>query len=322
MLYVPVLVKFDFLGKDSVEWKKEVEFPQFVINVLQELIRKAKERKEEKAQIFDRIGSRHVNDFLGAIVDGLTAKVFRTFHATTTVSKSLEEADISESDPEYAKKEAAVMANREAAIICNHMKQEPKNWDNRMQTFRERKGKADERIEKAKENQNDREKRLVEAKAVLQEKKEKEKEQSDLLSSLKEQYNTLKEKSDFEDEKAQEAHTKEIALLKKKIDSQKKRVDQAKRSVESATKKVENAKNSFGTAKERVYKAKEAYNKVESQQRIAKNTKVWNLGTSLKSYIDPRVYYNWGKEVDYDWRNYYSSALQKKFSWVEREDEE
>ena len=48
-----------------------------------------------------------------------------------------------------------------------------------------------------------------------------------------------------------------------------------------------------------------------------KETKEYNLGTSLKSYIDPRIYYSWGRRIEYDWKLYYPKALQKKFSWVE-----
>jgi hypothetical protein len=41
----------------------------------------------------------------------------------------------------------------------------------------------------------------------------------------------------------------------------------------------------------------------------------------MKSYVDPRIYYNWSKKVDYDWRKYYSKTLQSKFSWVEPEEQ-
>jgi len=37
----------------------------------------------------------------------------------------------------------------------------------------------------------------------------------------------------------------------------------------------------------------------------------------LKSYIDPRIYYSWGKSIDFDWKLYYPKTFQKKFSWVE-----
>jgi DNA topoisomerase-1 len=49
-----------------------------------------------------------------------------------------------------------------------------------------------------------------------------------------------------------------------------------------------------------------------------RETKDYNLRTSLKSYIDPRIYYKWGRKVDFDWKLYYPKALRKKFSWVER----
>jgi len=51
--------------------------------------------------------------------------------------------------------------------------------------------------------------------------------------------------------------------------------------------------------------------------KIMKATKNYNLRTSLKSYIDPRIYYEWGKRVEYDWKLYYPKTLQSKFSWVE-----
>ncbi|MEM2915380.1 MAG: hypothetical protein QXH91_08305 [Candidatus Bathyarchaeia archaeon] len=64
-------------------------------------------------------------------------------------------------------------------------------------------------------------------------------------------------------------------------------------------------------------KSKEAIEELKLKIQIAKKTKDYNLRTSLKSYIDPRVYYNWGLKVDYDWKLYYPKTLQKKFSWVE-----
>jgi DNA topoisomerase-1 len=50
---------------------------------------------------------------------------------------------------------------------------------------------------------------------------------------------------------------------------------------------------------------------------LKKATRDYNLNTSLKSYIDPRVYFDWGRKVDFDWKNYYSKTLQRKFQWVE-----
>ncbi len=62
-----------------------------------------------------------------------------------------------------------------------------------------------------------------------------------------------------------------------------------------------------------------AVDKLKLQIETQKETRDYNLGTSLKSYIDPRIYYEWGRGIDYDWKLYYPKALQRKFSWVETE---
>ncbi|HSR31901.1 MAG TPA: hypothetical protein VLY63_15155, partial [Anaerolineae bacterium] len=60
--------------------------------------------------------------------------------------------------------------------------------------------------------------------------------------------------------------------------------------------------------------------KIKAQASIAAKKRTWNLGTSLKSYIDPRVYYEWGQQVDYDvLERYYPKALRRKFAWVRNE---
>ncbi len=63
----------------------------------------------------------------------------------------------------------------------------------------------------------------------------------------------------------------------------------------------------------------EAIRKLELKIEEVKATRDYNLRTSLKSYIDPRVYFDWGRKVGYDWKLYYPKVLQKKFSWLETE---
>jgi DNA topoisomerase-1 len=48
-----------------------------------------------------------------------------------------------------------------------------------------------------------------------------------------------------------------------------------------------------------------------------KLSKTWNLGTSLKNYIDPRVSVKFCRKVNYDWKNYYPKTLVTKFAWAE-----
>jgi len=49
---------------------------------------------------------------------------------------------------------------------------------------------------------------------------------------------------------------------------------------------------------------------------LTKRTKEYNLGTSLKSYIDPRVYMKWARSTDFDLNKFYPKALRNKFSWA------
>jgi DNA topoisomerase-1 len=49
---------------------------------------------------------------------------------------------------------------------------------------------------------------------------------------------------------------------------------------------------------------------------LAKLTKEYNLGTSLKSYIDPTAYVKWAKKVKFDIEKFYPKTLRSKFSWA------
>jgi len=50
--------------------------------------------------------------------------------------------------------------------------------------------------------------------------------------------------------------------------------------------------------------------------KLTRLTKEYNLGTSLKSYIDPTAYVQWAQKVDFDLEKFYPATLRKKFSWA------
>ncbi|MHB1295771.1 MAG: DNA topoisomerase I, partial [Anaerolineae bacterium] len=85
------VVAFHFLGKDSVEWNKELRPPEVVLRNLKELEREARPSRNgegsgrDKPQLFPGVSSHTVNVYLSSIQRGLTAKVFRTHHATAAV---------------------------------------------------------------------------------------------------------------------------------------------------------------------------------------------------------------------------------------------
>ena len=68
-------------------------------------------------------------------------------------------------------------------------------------------------------------------------------------------------------------------------------------------------------------KQKERVEKLRLQLDLTEKTRDYNLGTSLRNYIDPRIFKSWTDEVTADWEKLYTAALQKKFLWVKSENE-
>ena len=248
-------IKFDFLGKDSVRWQETVPAighdKQFHDN-LKELVTK----KKDSDEIFDDITSRHVNQYYSSVVEGLTAKVFRTYLASSVVSKYLREHDNVKKSSASEKLYHAKLANLEAAIMCNHKRTIP-----------------------------------ITFKKTLQKK-------VDTLKTV---------------EKAAPWKKKEEAL--KKAESAKPKTDAQK---EKQNERIKKAKIQIRKTKQ---KHKERVEKLTLQVDLTKKTKDYNLGTSLRNYIDPRIFKSWTDDVGAEWEKLYTTALQKKFLWVKSENE-
>jgi DNA topoisomerase-1 len=272
--------EFRFLGKDSVEWHKTISLPRVVHENLQELINNARPSNSnsgngDKPQIFPLISSRNVNQFLSDVLPGLTAKVFRTYHATETVRRQLEEAEVSAGDPEYKKWEAISMANLAAAELCNHTKQASASWPRRLKRMQEREEKYAARVEQ-------RETQLCERRADL------------------------------------EALPQEAVEKLASCTTEKRR----QRTELSFQKKIERAQRRVQVAESQHRKAGRSLGKLRTQMAVNSEKREWNLNTSLKSYIDPRIPYDWGQGVDYDvLERYYPKTLRRKFAWVRNSDD-
>jgi DNA topoisomerase-1 len=213
------VVEFDFLGKDCVRWQKTLE-AKGRDRVVFENLEKFTAGKKPDALIFSDVTSRTVNEFFGSVLKGLTAKVFRTYLATEVVRRYLSSLDKGVvKDSEHVKLYQAKMANLQAAIMCNHKRAIPKNFEESL---------------KAKK---------------------------DLLEQIK----TQGPKTD------------------------------------KATERL-----------------KARQEKLKLQLELAIQTRDYNLGTSLRNYIDARVYRAWCKHVGLDWTKLYTKTLQRKFMWTDR----
>jgi DNA topoisomerase-1 len=61
----------------------------------------------------------------------------------------------------------------------------------------------------------------------------------------------------------------------------------------------------------------EKIERLQMQVTLQRETRDYNLGTSLRNYIDPRIMKAWLNYVELDWTRIYTSTLQRKFKWVE-----
>ena len=205
-------VRFKFLGKDSVLWEKKIVNPppEFLKN-LKYFIEHSK-----TGQIFEGINSRAVNRFLSKAVPGLTAKVFRTYHATLTFYTYLNNV-INEIDDEEEALFHVKVANLITAMRLNHKRTPPANF----------KESLDKKIKKLYE----------------------------LLFKPK--------------KKLSDAYMKRIR-------------------------------------------------KAEVQVQVQQMIKDYNLNTSLKNYIDPRVALAWSRAVGLPIDKIYSASLRRKFKWANK----
>jgi DNA topoisomerase-1 len=123
----PDIIHFDFLGKDSVRWVKEVQAPPQVIRNIKEYM-----NDKSKEYLFQGIDSKKVSRFLSEKMPKLTAKVFRTWRCTKTVKEELDKSGITREDPDYKKNFAAKMANFKVAEVANHKKKISPTFDERL----------------------------------------------------------------------------------------------------------------------------------------------------------------------------------------------
>jgi DNA topoisomerase-1 len=246
-------IEFDFLGKDSVRWQETVK-AEGNDKQFQENLKKLIQNKKPKDEIFEDITSRHVNAYYSSIVNGLTAKVFRTYLATTVVKNYLKEHDNMKGKTPNEKLYHAKLANLEAAIMCNHKRTIPKTFEEALQNKRE----------------------------------------------------TLKNINKEQPWKKTLEALKKAEALEEKTDTQKK----------IKAKKIKALNEQIKRQKE---KHRERTEKLQLQIDLSEKTKDYNLGTSLRNYIDPRIFKAWTDEVGVEWEKLYTSALQKKFLWVQNE---
>lgn len=195
----PSTIVLDFLGKDSMRFYNEVE----VLPAVYECLQKFAKGKKPGDQLFDSVNPSILNDHLKTFMDGLSAKVFRTYNASVTLQRELE------GTPEDGTVEEKVAfynrANKQVALLCNHKRTVPAKFADGLK-------KLDDEIASIKTEVED----LKAHRKLIKEGKKPLKREKDSEGEEKPAFPTDLERVDAHLEKLQERlHKKEIARTDK-----------------------------------------------------------------------------------------------------------
>ncbi|KAF4977260.1 hypothetical protein FZEAL_6200 [Fusarium zealandicum] len=326
----PNKVTFDFLGKDSIPYR-ETTFvdPQVFKNL--KLFKKAPKTKGD--DLFDRLNTSQLNKHLNSYMQGLTAKVFRTYNASWTMSELLKKlGDDPRSRGTVAEKVKLYNdCNREVAILCNHKRTVGAGHEQQM-------AKLGDRIKGLRYQQWRTKKMILDIDSTQKKKKgaawfeldeeldqEWVKEHQQFL--IEEQRTKITKKFEKDNEKLKA--NKEKVMPEKELKERLQAVKEleAKFKKENKTNKVE--AEGRGPTVDKFVKAIEKLDEriktLELQALDRDGNKEVALGTSKINYIDPRLTVVFSKKFDVPIEKFFSKTLRDKFKWaiksVEDEDD-
>ncbi|KAI1865485.1 uncharacterized protein JN550_008242 [Neoarthrinium moseri] len=322
----PDTVIFDFLGKDSIRYYDEVKVERQVFKNLK-LFKKAP--KGEGDDIFDRLNTSQLNKHLSSYMPGLTAKVFRTYNASYTMSRLLKDlkfppnATLADKMYEYTK------ANREVAILCNHKRTVTASHEATMEKMGDRINAIKFNIWRTKQmildiDPKQKKKKGAEYFQLPEDMASEEWIQKHINFIVEEERKRITKK--FENDNKKLAANKEKQLPEKELKDRLKAADDLakQRKKEWKSKKVE-AEGKGPTVEkieEKVKKLEQSLNAAELKQQNQDENKEVALGTSKINYIDPRLSVVFCKKFGVAINKVFSKTLENKFQWAIKSVEE
>ncbi|RKP25788.1 DNA topoisomerase I [Syncephalis pseudoplumigaleata] len=314
-LVPPNRVCFDFLGKDSIRYYREVEVDTQVWKNLKSF--KASPKKSGDP-LFDQLTTATLNRHLSSLMPGLTAKVFRTYNASHTFEKELEKTPRNTSVAE--KVLAYNRANREVAVLCNHQRAVPKRHDdqmlrvsNKIKAIKYLRWRAKRELLQLNPKVKKSNPKLVAPESDLEEEWCIEYEDS----LIKKEY----EKANLKVEKLKEKVKSEggpaptdgaVQAILDKAKEYEERVLSERKSGQLEVKRAvteEKLKEAIAKLSERIVAAK-------SEMIDKDENKATALSTSKINYIDPRITAAWCRAHDVPLTKMFNATLRDKFRWA------
>lgn len=269
----PCTVIFDFLGKDSIRYFNSVQVEKSVFDNLKLFCR----GKRPEEEVFHRLTVTGLNDHLKSLMDGLSAKVFRTFNASITLDDLLQSTpnrgDVNDKLVFYNQQ------NKEVAILCNHQRALPKQHEAQME-------KMDKRTS---ETQN-------------------------WLNELMKGRKTLLKKDDPSATVELEQWVREKPVFTDSMDD-KARAAERKRAAEAPLIKVLRQKK-LAQVDSAIKQVKQRLAKLKADMQVKEDLKTVALGTSKINYLDPRITVAWCKKHEVPIERIFAKTLLTKFAWA------
>ncbi|KAA8643532.1 DNA topoisomerase 1 [Aspergillus tanneri] len=302
---------------DSIRFYDEVEVDAQVFKNLK-IFKKAP--KKEGDEIFDRLTTSALNKHLSGYMQGLTAKVFRTYNASHTMSTLLKDMKATGTNTEKVK--AYNDANRRVAILCNHKRTVAASHAGQMEKMSERiKGLRYQKW-RLKQQILDLEPNLKKKKGAkyfeLDEDIDQEwiKEHQAFLVEEQRQKITKKFEKDNEkllaegekEMKASELESR-LEVVKEMEKKYKKENKTGKVEAEGKSPSVDKLENAIGKLDQRI-------ENMELQAQDKEDNKEVALGTSKINYIDPRLTVVFSKKFSVPMEKFFSKSLREKFEWA------
>ena len=130
-------IKLDFLGKDSIRYINKVKIDQNVYKNIEEFLK----GKKKNENIFDKINTSLLNDYLKTMDENLTAKVFRTYNASNVFQNEINIINDKFDNIKDKENQLNIIldmynrANLKVATLCNHQKNVSKSFNESIENF-------------------------------------------------------------------------------------------------------------------------------------------------------------------------------------------
>ncbi|KAJ4316924.1 DNA topoisomerase 1 [Neodidymelliopsis sp. IMI 364377] len=313
----PNTVIFDFLGKDSIRFYDEVEVDAQVFKNLKIF---KKDPKTTGDDIFDRLTTSALNKHLTSYMQGLTAKVFRTYNASYTMARLLKEMKATGTIQEKVK--AYNDANREVAILCNHKRTVAAGHAGSIEKMQDRINGLRYQLWRTKMMMIDVDPKIKKKKGAEYFERPEDLDSEWMKAHQEAEVEELRQKitKKFEKDNEKLAAEGEKEMKPKELNERLEKADElaVKYKKENKTGKVEAEGKgpSIDKLETAVDKLNQRIENMKVQMEDKEGNKEVALGTSKINYIDPRLTVVFSKKFDVPIEKFFSKTLREKFDWA------